>query len=206
MAGTMRKLRHDEIPRISSQESAQKQRHPICAVIDDVRSIHNVGSFFRTSDGAWIEKMYLAGITGTPENRALHKTALGAQDTIPWEYVPDAAGVVSCLKASGYTVYALEISNAPTLYHDLDLDDFPLALVVGNELSGVSAEVMALVDGTLEIPQYGTKQSLNVSVAYGIAVFDLVRHYRRLSGLQFLDDAFARPGSQAEANTYTTRA
>lgn len=189
----MRKLRHEEIPRITPEDGRQKPRHPICAIADNVRSIHNVGSFFRTSDGAWIEKIYLTGITGTPENRALHKTALGAQDTIPWEYVPDVAKVITLLKAKGYQVFALEISNHPMLYKDLKLASYPVALVVGNELTGVSTEVMALVDGVLEIPQYGTKQSLNVAVAYGIAVFDLVRHYRTLKGQHLMDDAFTRP-------------
>ena len=192
----MRKLRHEEIPRITPENGGQKPRHPICAVVDNVRSIHNVGSFFRTSDGAWIEKIYLTGITGTPENRALHKTALGAQDTIPWEYVPDPAEVIASLKADGYQILALEISDSPMLYQELDVTSYPVALVVGNELTGVSTEVMALVDGVLEIPQYGTKQSLNVAVAYGIALFDLVRHYRNLTGQHLLEDAFARPGQE----------
>lgn len=192
----MRKLKHEEIPRISPADGRQKPRHPICAVVDNVRSIHNVGSFFRTSDGAWIEKIYLTGITGTPENRALHKTALGAQDTIPWEYVPDTTEVIVSLKAAGYRILALEISDRPLLYQDLDEAAYPVALVVGNELTGVSAEVMALVDGVIEIPQYGTKQSLNVAVAYGIALFDLVRHYRTLTGQPLMEDAFPRPIQQ----------
>ena len=190
----MRKLRHEEIPRIKPAESLNKQRHPIVAVIDNVRSIHNVGSFFRTSDGAWIEKLVLTGISGTPENRALHKTALGAEDTITWEYVPDTKKAILQLKADGYHVFALELTDMPTLYNNLTLDLFPLALVVGNELTGVSNEILELVDGALEIPQYGTKQSLNVSVAYGIAIFDLVRHYRSLNQWDLLDDPFPRSG------------
>ncbi len=189
----MRKLRHEEIPRTTPADSLNKERHPIVAIVDNVRSIHNVGSFFRTSDGAWIEKIILTGISGTPDNRALHKTALGAQDTISWEYVPDTKTAVLQLKASGYKVLALELTDSPTLFNELTLQDFPLALVVGNELTGVSDEVMDLLDGALEIPQYGTKQSLNVSVAYGIAVFDLVRHYRNLQKWDMLDDPFPRP-------------
>ena len=189
----MRKLRHEEIPRIRPAKIPDRQRHPIAGVVDNVRSIHNVGAFFRTSDGAWIEKLILTGISGTPENRALHKTALGAQDTISWSYVPKAAHAVKQLKAEGYHIYALELTDAPTLYEELTLEHFPLALVVGNELTGVSDEVMALVDGAIEIPQYGTKQSLNVSVAYGIALFDLVRHYRNLTNQTVLDDPFPRP-------------
>ncbi len=189
----MRKLRHEEIPRIEASARDEKKRHPIVVVVDNVRSIHNVGSFFRTSDGAWIEKIILTGISGTPENRALHKTALGAQDTIPWEYVPDPLTAVSDLKDAGYHVFALELTDSPTLHNELTLQQFPLALVVGNELTGVSDEVLTLTDGALEIPQYGTKQSLNVSVAYGIALFDLVRHYRTLNNLDMLDDPFPRP-------------
>ncbi len=191
----MRKLRHEEIPRIRPAETIEKRRHPIVGIVDNVRSIHNVGAFFRTSDGAWIEKLVLTGISGTPDNRALHKTALGAQDTISWSYVPKTADAIQQLKAEGYHVYALELTDSPTLYSDLSNEHFPLALVVGNELTGVSDEIMALVDGAIEIPQYGTKQSLNVSVAFGIALFDLVRHYRTLNNLDQLDDPFPRPHS-----------
>lgn len=191
----MRKLSHAEIPRIKPAESPDRDRHPVVAVIDNVRSIHNVGSFFRTSDGAWIEKLILTGITGTPDNRALHKTALGAQDTISWEYVPTTSNAINQLKAQGYRVLALELTDTPVLFDDLTLQDYPLAIVIGNELTGVSDEALALVDGALEIPQYGTKQSLNVSVAYGIAIFDLVRHFRRLKELSMIDDPFPRPNS-----------
>ena len=189
---SMRKLRHEEIPRFQPAEIADRDRHPICAVINDVRSIHNVGSFFRTADGAWIEKLYLTGITGTPEHRALHKTALGAQDTIPWEYVPDACELIGRLKADGYRIFALELTDSPRLFDDLQPADYPLALVVGNEVAGIDPKILDMVDAALEIPQYGTKQSLNVSVAFGIALFDLVRHYRRISGRPVLDDAFER--------------
>ena len=198
----MRKLRHEEIPRIRPAQSRETQRHPIVAVVDNVRSIHNVGSFFRTSDGAWIEKIILTGISGTPENRALHKTALGAQDTIPWEYVPNVTAAIKGLKSDGYHVFALELTDSPTLHHQISLEQFPLALLIGNELTGVSDEALALADGALEIPQYGTKQSLNVSVAYGIAVFDLVRQYRHLNAWDMLDDPFPRPQHSSIEDTH----
>ncbi len=194
----MRKLRHEEIPRIKPAASQQKERHPIIAVIDNVRSIHNVGSFFRTADGAWIEKIVLTGITGTPDNRAMHKTALGAQDTISWEYVPDPRDAIAQLKSEGYTVFALELTDAPLSADNLGADHFPLAFVVGNELTGVQDDVLALCDGALEIPQYGTKQSLNVSVAYGIALFDLVRRYRTLHERPVFDDPFPRPANDGQ--------
>ena len=189
----MRKLRHEEIPRFKPDESPEYDRHPVCAIIADVRSIHNVGAFFRTADGAWIEKLYLTGITGTPENRALHKTALGAQDTIPWEYVPQTREIVTRLKEQGYRILALELTNRPILFDALEMADYPIALIVGNEVTGIDQEILDLVDGAIEIPQYGTKQSLNVSVAFGIAVFDLVRHYRSLRATPILHDVFDRP-------------
>ena len=198
----MRKLRHEEIPRLKPRDPSRRDRHPISVIVDNVRSIHNVGAFFRTADGAWIEKIYLTGISGTPEHRALHKTALGAQDTIPWEYVPDPVEIALRLKTAGYTVLALELTDEPVLYDALDIDAFPLALVVGNEITGVGEAVLDVVDGALEIPQYGVKQSLNVSVAFGIALFDLVRHYRLLAGLPLLDDPFERPARKEEQKSH----
>ena len=153
-------------------------KHPISVVLDNVRSLYNVGSIFRTSDAALIEKLYLTGITGTPDNRGLHKTALGAQDTVAWAYEKDPGGVVRRLRETGYTLAVLEITDTPTPTTALPSDVFPLCLVVGNELVGVRDELVQMADLALEIPQYGAKQSLNVAVAYGIAIFDLVRSYR----------------------------
>lgn len=191
----MRKLLHEEIPRIQPASIPGHPRHPITVVVDNVRSIHNVGSFFRTADGAWIEQMILTGITGTPDNRALHKTALGAQDTIPWSHSMHTVETATALKEAGYRLVVLELTDTPTLSHEISLDDFPLALFVGNELTGVSTEVVDMADYALEIPQYGTKQSLNVSVAFGVAIFDLVRQFRSLSGQSILSDPFDRPVS-----------
>lgn len=176
----MRKLRHHEIPRPDPDTLPSLPKHPIAVVIDNVRSLYNVGSMFRTSDAARIEHLYLTGITGTPEHRGLHKTALGAQDTVPWSHDRNVKPVLQRLRAAGYTLAVLEITNAPSRVGDLTLDHFPLTLVVGNELHGVSDAAVEMADLALEIPQYGAKQSLNVAVAYGIAVFDLVEHYRRL--------------------------
>lgn len=179
----MRKLKHEEIPRPDPEQLDSLRRHPISVVVDNVRSIYNVGALFRTSDAAFIEKIYLTGITGTPENRGLHKTALGAQDTVAWEYAPDAVSVVNRLRTVGHTIGVLEITDRPTYTTDVDERAFPLCLVLGNELHGVSPDIVKQADLALEIPQYGAKQSLNVAVAYGIAVFDLVRAYRRLAAL-----------------------
>lgn len=179
----MRKLKHEEIPRPDPERVDSLPKHPISVVVDNVRSIYNVGSIFRTSDAALIEFIYLTGISGTPDNRGLHKTALGAQDTVDWEYVREAADVIRRLRSEGYTIGVLEITDEPTHTLDIRLEAFPLCLVVGNELNGVDDALIKEADLALEIPQFGAKQSLNVSVAYGIAVFDLVRRYRSLSGL-----------------------
>lgn len=149
-------------------------------IVDDVRSLHNVGSIFRTSDAAGIDRLYLTGYTGTPLNPALHRTALGSQDVVPWEHHPDARLLVQRLRREGYGVAALEITDHPTYVETLGLDSFPICIVVGNEVEGVSERVLEVCDFALEIQQYGAKQSLNVSVAYGITVFDLVRRYRAL--------------------------
>lgn len=176
----MRKLKHEEIPRLSTDEVARAPRHPVVVVVDSVRSIYNVGSIFRTSDAVHLRHLYLTGITGTPDHRGVHKTALGAQDTVPWSHHQDAAVLVTRLRAQGYTIAALEITDTPTLSGDILPEHYPLCLIVGNEVSGVSEALLALSDLALELPQYGAKQSLNVAVAYGIAVYDLVRNFRTM--------------------------
>lgn len=178
----MRKLRHEEIPRPDPSAVATLPKHPICVLVDNVRSIHNVGSIFRTSDAARIEEVIVTGISGTPDNPALHKTALGAQDTVAWSYRRDALEAALAMRARGYTLAVLEITDAPSYIDDVGPAHFPLCLIVGNEVDGVSDRLVEAADLALEIPQFGAKQSLNVSVAYGIAVFDLVRRYRRLGG------------------------
>lgn len=174
----MRKLRHTEIPRPAPEEVQTLPRHPVCAVLDNIRSIYNVGSMFRTADAALVETLWLTGYTGTPSHPNIHKTALGAQDTVPWEQDEAPAPIVGRLRQQGYTVAVLEITDTPTSTLDVQPSHFPLCLVVGNEVEGVRPEIVQLADLALEIPQYGAKQSLNVSVAFGIAVFDVVRRYR----------------------------
>ena len=174
----MKKLLHEDIPRPDAQAVPQLPRHPITAVLDNIRSIHNVGAIFRTSDAALVEHLILSGITATPGHPQIHKTALGAQDTVPWSYVPAAEPSIQSLRKDGYRIAALEITDTPTLTTSLEPDAFPLCIVVGNELTGVRQEILDLADFALEIPQFGAKQSLNVAVAYGIAVFDLVRRLR----------------------------
>jgi tRNA G18 (ribose-2'-O)-methylase SpoU len=176
----MRKLAHDEITRPDPAALASLPKHPIAVMLDNIRSMHNVGSIFRTSDAARVEHLYLAGITATPDHPGMHRTALGSQDSVPWSHAADAADVVRGLRERGYRIAVLEITDRPTAAEALTEADFPLVLVVGNEVEGVSEDVLALADIALEIPQFGMKQSLNVSVAYGIAAFDLVRRFRAL--------------------------
>ena len=160
----MRKLSSSEIPRASFDAIDDLSRHPIVVIVHNVRSIYNVGSIFRTADAARVEHLYLTGYTGTPEHKNLHKTALGAQDTVPW--------------SDGYTIAALEITDAPTRPSEVDPAAFPLALIVGNEVDGVDDALIDASDLAVEIPQYGAKLSLNVSVAFGVAALGLVERYR----------------------------
>ncbi|MFQ5569018.1 MAG: TrmH family RNA methyltransferase [Rhodothermales bacterium] len=181
----MRKLKHEEIPRRSPAEVKVLPKHPVVVVLDNVRSLYNVGSILRTSDAALIDTLFLTGITGTPDHRGVHKTALGAQDTVNWAYEKDPVEVVSRLRERGYTIAVLEITDEPTPTSAVTQVHFPLCLIVGNEVSGVREELVALADLALEIPQYGAKQSLNVAVAYGIAVFDLIDRYRAFQHVAF---------------------
>jgi tRNA G18 (ribose-2'-O)-methylase SpoU len=178
---SMRKLAWDEIDRPNPEELADLPRHPVSVVAHNIRSIYNVGALFRTGDAARIEHLYVTGYTGTPDHKDLHKTALGAQDLVPWSTEDDVFELLEDLRSQGYTIAALELTDASQPPAALAADAFPLALVLGNEVHGIDREVLAACDVALEIPQYGAKQSLNVSVAFGIAVYDLVRRYRSLS-------------------------
>lgn len=178
----MQKLRHDEIDRPSPSEVVRLPKHPIAVVVHNVRSIYNVGSLFRTSDAARIEHLHLTGYTGTPEHNDLHKTALGAQDTVAWSHHATAAEVLQARRTDGFTLAALEITDSPTSIDEVQPEHYPLCLVVGNEVHGVDDAIIQTVDLAFEIPQFGAKQSLNVAVAYGIAIYDLVRRYRTLCG------------------------
>jgi tRNA G18 (ribose-2'-O)-methylase SpoU len=142
--------------------------------LDDVRSLHNIGSVFRTSDAFLIEKIYLCGITAVPPNKEIHKTALGATETVAWEYVKDVASVIEKLKAEQTSVFAIEQVEKAVLLNDFEVDkNTKYALVFGNEVYGVSQKAIEICDGTIEIPQLGTKHSLNISVSAGIVVWDL---------------------------------
>ncbi|WP_026461997.1 RNA methyltransferase [Adhaeribacter aquaticus] len=169
----MRKLKMDELNRVSVEEFKTLPKIPVVLVLDNVRSLHNVGSAFRTGDAFRVEKIYLCGITGTPPNKEINKTALGATDSVAWEHVPDTGELAQRLKADGYQIIALEQAEGSTMLQDFKPDpEQQYAFVFGNEVFGVAEEVMSLTDTVVEIPQFGTKHSLNISVTVGVVVWD----------------------------------
>lgn len=152
--------------------------HPVSVVAHDLRSAHNVGSVFRTADAAGLAHVYLTGITALPDHRGVAKTALGAQDSVPWTAEPDVHALIARLRAEGMTIAALERTPEAVAPEAVPLDAFPLALVLGNEVDGVPADLLALADLVVGLPQWGIKASLNVSVAFGVAAYGLVGRWR----------------------------
>ncbi len=181
----IRKLSFEEIKsaRPTLDEARRSARFPVAVVLDNIRSLYNVGSIFRTSDGALVEKLYLCGYTGHPPRKEIDKTSLGSVESVPWEYVPQAADVVRDLKGRGYRIVSLEHTDRSIPYTGAEYR-FPLCLIVGNEIEGISGSLVSLCDMAIEIPMYGIKQSLNVSVAYGIAAYHLVYRYSQGQGAQ----------------------
>lgn len=170
----MRKLANEELDRKNVEEFKASEKTPIIVVLDDVRSLHNIGSVFRTCDAFLVEKVYLCGITATPPNKEIHKTALGATETVEWEYAKDVVEVVKSLKESGVSVQSVEQVENSVMLNDFKITEgVKYALVFGNEVKGVNQEVVNLSDGVIEIPQLGTKHSLNISVSAGIVIWDL---------------------------------
>ncbi len=169
----MRKLKITELNRISIEEFKEADKLPLVVVLDDIRSLHNIGSVFRTSDAFLVERIYLCGITATPPHPEMHKTALGAEDTVDWKYVKHTLEAVEELHNEGYKVLAIEQVEGSTMLDELELEpDKKYAIVMGNEVKGVQQEVIDACDGCIEIPQYGTKHSLNVSVTTGIVLWE----------------------------------
>jgi 23S rRNA (guanosine2251-2'-O)-methyltransferase len=158
----------------------QLRQLPVAIFLDNIRSIYNVGSFFRTADAAGIEKLYLSGITGIPPHQGISKTALGAEETVPWEHVPDVDAMISGLQGGGYEIAAIETSSRA-----IDLFDwqpsFPVCVLFGNEVDGLSQSLIERADRHVRIPMLGMKHSLNVATAGGIVIYELLRKYRRLN-------------------------
>ncbi len=165
--------------RLTPEEFKQKIKTPLIVVLDNIRSLHNVGSVFRTADAFLIEAVYLCGITSTPPQAEIHKTALGAEDTVEWKYFEDTHTAIDALKEKGYEVYAIEQVKGSTLLTNLHLQkDKKYAVILGNEVKGVQQRVVDKCDGCIEIPQFGTKHSLNVSVTGGIIIWELFKQIR----------------------------
>lgn len=170
----MRKLENKELERKSVEDFKEAEKTPLILVLDDIRSLHNIGAVFRTSDAFLIEKIYLCGITATPPNKEIHKTALGATETVNWEYQKDVLSVIEKLKKETVAVFAIEqVENAIFLQDFKTEKGKKYAVVFGNEVYGVSQKAIELCDGSIEIPQLGTKHSLNISVSAGIVMWDL---------------------------------
>jgi tRNA G18 (ribose-2'-O)-methylase SpoU len=172
----MRKLRTNELNRLKPEEYEKTGKMPIIVVLDNVRSCNNIGSFFRTSDALLIDSIYLCGITATPPNKEIHKTALDAEKTVSWQYFERTEDAIEKLKQDGFTVYAIEqIDNSILLPGFTPKASEKIALVFGNEVKGVQQKVVDICDGAIEIPQFGTKHSFNVSVSAGIVLWDLFK-------------------------------
>ena len=168
------KLSLKELNRISVEEFKETKKLPLVIVLDNIRSMNNVGSVFRTSDAFVVEKIYLCGITPKPPHREINKTALGATETVDWEYKPTTFDAIDELKGKGYLIYSIEQAVGSIMLNDFV---FPqkekVAVVFGNEVEGVDQEIINISDGVIEIPQFGTKHSLNISVSAGIIIWDL---------------------------------
>ncbi|MFA5328160.1 MAG: RNA methyltransferase [Prolixibacteraceae bacterium] len=176
----MRKLKNSELSRLSVDEYKEVEKTPVTVVLDNIRSCNNIGSVFRTSDALLIERVILCGITATPPNKDIHKTALDAEKSVPWKYFEETESAIQELKESGYLVFAVEqVVNSILLPDFFPKNDQKLALVFGNEVKGVQQSVVNICDGAIEIPQYGTKHSFNISVSAGIVLWDIVYKLRK---------------------------
>ncbi len=170
----MRKLKNSELERLTNEGFKEAKKTPLIVILDNIRSLNNIGSVFRTSDAFLIEKIYLCGITAKPPHKDIHKTALGSTDSVDWEYVEDTFALVNKLKEDNVKIAAIEQTDNAVMLSDFIPDkDKKLAVVFGNEVKGVQQEVVSNSDYCIEIPQYGTKHSLNISVSCGVVLWDL---------------------------------
>jgi tRNA G18 (ribose-2'-O)-methylase SpoU len=175
----MRKLENSELNRKSINDFKDATKTPLIIILDDIRSLNNIGSVFRTSDAFLVEKIFLCGITATPPNKEIHKTALGATETVSWEYFENVLEVIEKLKSEGVKVYAIEQVESAIFLQDFEIEnDQKYALVFGNEVFGVAQKAVEICNGTIEIPQLGTKHSLNIAVSAGIVIWDFFKKMR----------------------------
>lgn len=179
MEGTInKKLKLWELNRVSEEQFKKQAKNPMVIVLDDIRSLNNIGAFFRTSDAFNVEKIFLCGITACPPHRDIHKTALGATETVTWEYRPNILELCAELRQLGYAVCTIEQTEQTTMLQDIHaLKSDRFALVFGNEVNGVNQRVIDVSDYVIEIPQFGTKHSLNVSVCAGIVMWEFCKRF-----------------------------
>ncbi|MDT0605617.1 RNA methyltransferase [Croceitalea rosinachiae] len=169
----MRKLANSELDRLNIDEFKKAAKTPLIIILDNIRSLNNIGSVFRTADAFLIEKMYLCGITAKPPNKDIRRTALGSTESVEWEYRESTLDLVKELQVRGVRVFSIEQVESATMLHDFKVNmNETYALVFGNEVKGVSQEVVSASDGVIEIPQFGTKHSLNISVSAGVVIWD----------------------------------
>ena len=169
-----RKLKNSELDRISAEEYKSSKKTPLIVILDNIRSLNNIGSVFRTADAFLIEKIYLCGITAQPPHKDIHKTALGSTDSVDWEYVENIVELVQQLKDRNIKILSIEQSEDSIPLHDFKVEnEMTYAVIFGNEVKGVSQDVVSKSDAVIEIPQWGTKHSLNISVSAGVVIWDL---------------------------------
>ncbi|QRM89141.1 TrmH family RNA methyltransferase [Lacinutrix sp. WUR7] len=177
----MRKLKNNELDRLSVEDFKTSAKTPISIILDNIRSLNNIGSVFRTSDAFLVEKIYLCGITATPPHKDIHKTALGSTDTVAWEYAENTLDVVEKLKNENVKICAIEQAENATMLNDFTPEaNHKYALVFGNEVKGVAQDVVSKSDVVIEIPQFGTKHSLNISVSCGVVVWDVFSKLQKI--------------------------
>jgi len=175
----MRKLKNSELGRLNVEDFKKIDKIPLIVILDNIRSLNNIGSVFRTSDAFLIEKIYLCGITAQPPHKDIHKTALGATESVDWEYVKDTFVLVEKLKNEGVIVASIEQAENSTMLQDFKIEQHQkYAIVMGNEVKGVQQEVVSASDYCIEIPQFGTKHSLNISVSCGVVLWDLFKKFK----------------------------
>lgn len=172
----MKKLSMDELNRVSASEFKAQAKFPIVVILDSIRSMNNIGSIFRTCDAFNVEKLYLCGITACPPQKEISKTALGATESVDWEYAENVVDLVSRLKEEGYATFMIEQVDDSKMLHEFDFSAYEkVALIAGNEVYGVDDRLLPICDGAIEIPQFGTKHSLNVTIATGIVLWEATK-------------------------------
>ena len=175
----MRKLKNSELGRLNVEDFKNTDKIPLVVILDNIRSLNNIGSVFRTSDAFLIEKIYLCGITAQPPHKEIHKTALGATESVAWEYVEDTLSLVQKLKEENILVASIEQAENSTMLQDFSITpNQKYAIVMGNEVKGVQQEVVSASNYCIEIPQFGTKHSLNISVSCGVVLWDLFKKFK----------------------------